>query len=103
MPVVHQVCGKPNNAPYAELPAEFRQRHPSIWVDIDSRLFDPARGGARYNDYLDEDYLDELEDAARLGFDGVCVNEHHANGYGMMPSPNLMASILARGTTQGAI
>ena len=55
--------------PYAELPADFRERHPSIWVDIDSRLFDPERGGAMYNDYLDE-----LEDAARLGFDGVCAN-----------------------------
>ena len=84
--------------PYAELPGNFRERHPSIWVDIDSRLFDPERGGAMYNDYLDE-----LEDAARLGFDGVCVNEHHANGYGMMPSPNLMASVLARSTRRGAI
>ena len=83
--------------PYGELPSDFRERHPSIWADIDSRLFDPEGGGAMYNDYLDE-----LEDAARLGFDGVCVNEHHANGYGMMPSPNLMASILAR-TRQGAI
>ena len=31
------------------------------------------------------DTLDELEYAAQLGYDGVCVNEHHNNGYGMMP------------------
>ncbi len=84
--------------PYAELPDDFRESHPSIWVDIDSRLFDPERGGAMYRDYLDE-----LEEAAALGFDGVCVNEHHSNGYGMMPSPNLMASVLARNTTRGAV
>ena len=84
--------------PYADLPDDFRESHPSIWVDIDSRLFDPERGGAMYRDYLDE-----LEEAAALGFDGVCVNEHHSNGYGMMPSPNLMASVLARNTTRGAV
>ena len=27
----------------------------------------------------------------------VCVNEHHSNGYGLMPSPNLMASSLRAG------
>ena len=24
-----------------------------------------------------------------MGFDGVGVNEHHANAYGLMPSPNI--------------
>ena len=38
--------------------------------------------------------------AEELGFDGVCVNEHHQNAYGNMPSPNLIASILARQTTR---
>ena len=84
--------------PYTELPETFREDHLSIWVDIDSRLFDPGRGGAMYNDFLDE-----LEEAAALGFDGVCINEHHSNGYGMMPSPNLMASILAKNTANAAI
>jgi alkanesulfonate monooxygenase SsuD/methylene tetrahydromethanopterin reductase-like flavin-dependent oxidoreductase (luciferase family) len=36
--------------------------------------------------------------ADELGFDGVCVNEHHQNAYGTMPSPNLMGAILARQT-----
>ena len=36
--------------------------------------------------------------AEELGFDGVCVNEHHQTAYGLMPAPNLIASILARQT-----
>ena len=42
------------------------------------------------------------EFAAEVGFDAVCVNEHHSNGYGLMPSPNLIAS-LARRTTDTAL
>ena len=30
----------------------------------------------------------------------MCVNEHHQNAYGNMPSPNLIASILARQTSR---
>jgi alkanesulfonate monooxygenase SsuD/methylene tetrahydromethanopterin reductase-like flavin-dependent oxidoreductase (luciferase family) len=45
------------------------------------------------------DFMDELEYAAECGFDAVCVNEHHSNGYGLMPSPNLIASALARRTS----
>jgi len=40
--------------------------------------------------------MDEMEFAADAGFDAVCCNEHHSNGYGLMPSPNLIASALAR-------
>jgi alkanesulfonate monooxygenase SsuD/methylene tetrahydromethanopterin reductase-like flavin-dependent oxidoreductase (luciferase family) len=84
--------------PYTELPAGFRDKHPSVWVDIHSSLFDPRRAHHMYNDFMDE-----LEHAADCGFDAVCVNEHHSNGYGLMPSPNLIASSLARRTTDTAI
>src|SRR6185312_2438590 len=84
--------------PYTELPENFRGRHPSVWVDIHSSLFDPKRAHLMYNDFMDE-----LEYAAECGFDAVCVNEHHSNGYGLMPSPNLIASALARRTTDTAI
>ncbi len=80
--------------PYPELPDDFRDKHRSVWVDVPSHLFDPAVGHRAYNDYLDE-----LEYAAALGFDGICVNEHHQNAYGLMPSPNLMAAALARRTS----
>jgi alkanesulfonate monooxygenase SsuD/methylene tetrahydromethanopterin reductase-like flavin-dependent oxidoreductase (luciferase family) len=49
------------------------------------------------------DFMDELEFAALCGFDAVCVNEHHSNGYGLMPSPNLIASALSRRTTDTAL
>jgi hypothetical protein len=28
--------------PYTDLPDDFKQRHPSVWVDIDPKLFDPV-------------------------------------------------------------
>ena len=84
--------------PYTELPDDFRDKHPSVWVDIHSSLFDPRRAHHMYNDFMDE-----LEFAAECGFDAVCVNEHHSNGYGLMPSPNLIASSLARRTTDTAL
>ena len=83
--------------PYTELPDDFRDKHPSVWVDIHSSLFDPRRAHHMYNDFMDE-----LEFAAECGFDAVCVNEHHSNGYGLMPSPNLIASALSRRTTDTA-
>ena len=84
--------------PYTELPDDFREKHPSVWVDIHSTLFDPRRAHHMYNDFMDE-----LECAAECGFDAVCVNEHHSNGYGLMPSPNLIASALARRTNEAAL
>src|SRR5688572_4354842 len=77
--------------PYPDLPDDFREKYRSVWVDVPSELYDPVRGHQIYNEYLDE-----LEYAAEMGFDGVCVNEHHQNAYGLMPSPNLMAATLAR-------
>ena len=43
-------------------------------------------------------YLDELEYGEELGFDAVSVNEHHQTAYGLMPSPIVTASALARRT-----
>src|SRR5215469_4236211 len=79
--------------PYRFLPDDFKEKYRSVWVDIPRRLYDPKVGHKLYNDYLDQ-----LEFADSVGFDGLGVNEHHQNGYGMMPSPNLMAASLARRT-----
>ena len=84
--------------PYSDLPEDFARKYQSVWVDVPSSLYDPRRGHAMYNEYLDE-----LEFADQLGFDGVCVNEHHQNAYGMMPSPNLMLAALARRTQRAAL
>ena len=44
-----------------------------------------------------------MELADQLGFEGICVNEHHQNAYGNMPSPNIMAACLARRTQQAKL
>ena len=80
--------------PHRELPDDFEKRYPSVWVTPPWwELADASRVGQYYNWTLDE-----LLYGARLGFDGLCTNEHHQNAYGFMPSPNLMGSVLARGT-----
>jgi alkanesulfonate monooxygenase SsuD/methylene tetrahydromethanopterin reductase-like flavin-dependent oxidoreductase (luciferase family) len=84
--------------PYTDLPDDFTTREESVWVTIDSKLFEPRKAHGMYNDFLDE-----LEFADEAGFDGICVNEHHSNGYGLMPSPNLMAAALARRALKGAL
>jgi alkanesulfonate monooxygenase SsuD/methylene tetrahydromethanopterin reductase-like flavin-dependent oxidoreductase (luciferase family) len=87
-----------NLMPWPYLPSDFREKHRSVWVDIDQKLFDPAKSHEVYNRYMDL-----LEYAGELGFDGIGVNEHHQNGYGIMPSPNLIASALARRSSKVAI
>ena len=87
-----------NLMPWPHLPDDFRQKNHSVWVDIDAKLFDPAKANAMYHEYMDQ-----LEYAEELGFDGLGVNEHHQNGYGLMPSPNIIAAGLARRTSKAAI
>jgi Coenzyme F420-dependent N5,N10-methylene tetrahydromethanopterin reductase and related flavin-dependent oxidoreductases len=65
---------------------------------LPNTYFDPKKGHELYNRYLDE-----LELAAELGFDGISVNEHHQNAYGLMPSPVVMAAALARRTKHAKI
>ena len=84
--------------PYRDLPEDFPEQHRSVWVDVSSELFDPVKAHQMYNDTFDE-----LEYAGSMGFDGICVNEHHQNAYGYMPSPNIMAASLARQTSDVAI
>jgi alkanesulfonate monooxygenase SsuD/methylene tetrahydromethanopterin reductase-like flavin-dependent oxidoreductase (luciferase family) len=77
------------------LPDDFEKQYDSAWVWCPNKLFDPEKGSRLYNDYIDT-----LIYAEQLGYDGVCVNEHHQTAYGLMPSPNLIASILARQTSR---
>ena len=39
----------------------------------------------------------------KLGFDGMVLNEHHQNIYGLMPSPNMIAAALTQNTSRGKI
>ena len=84
--------------PYRWLPADFRQKYHSVWVDLPNGLYDPEKGHDLYNEYLDQ-----LEYAEQCGFDAIAVNEHHQNAYGMMPSPNIMAATLARRTSKAML
>ena len=71
---------------------------PSSWVTLSNRHYDPVVGHTLYHQYLDQ-----LEYAEKLGWDGLCVNEHHQNCYGTMPSPNVMAAMLVRRTSRAKI
>jgi alkanesulfonate monooxygenase SsuD/methylene tetrahydromethanopterin reductase-like flavin-dependent oxidoreductase (luciferase family) len=79
--------------PYADLDLEAGRRNGTVWLNLPNRNFDPEKGHRLYNRYLDE-----LEYGETLGFDAVSVNEHHQTAYGLMPSPIVTASALARRT-----
>ena len=61
------------------------------YFTLSNRHFDPKLGADLYNEYLDEFVYAET-----LGFDAVCLNEHHGNPFCMAACTNLTASILAR-------
>jgi alkanesulfonate monooxygenase SsuD/methylene tetrahydromethanopterin reductase-like flavin-dependent oxidoreductase (luciferase family) len=78
--------------PWPKLPADYDG---PAWVTCSNRFYEPELGSRLYHEYLDQ-----LQAAEPLGFDGVCVNEHHQTAYGTMASPNLMGAILARTTSR---
>ena len=84
--------------PYAALDPDYDKKHNSAWVTLPNTYYDPKIGHQLYNRYLDE-----IEYADELGWDGVCVNEHHQNAYGLMPIPGVMAGALSRRTKNGKI
>ncbi|VCU71883.1 Alkanal monooxygenase alpha chain [Pigmentiphaga humi] len=79
--------------PYRPLDIPASKDYRSVWVNLPNRFFDPEKGAAEY-----EAYIDLLAGSEELGFDGVCVNEHHQTAYGLMPAPNLIASALIQRT-----
>ncbi len=87
-----------NLMPYAALDLEERKKYDTAWLKLPSRLYDREDGRALYERWIG-DYIK----ADALGFDGVGVNEHHQTAYGMMPSPIVIASILARETKKAKI
>src|SRR5258707_10064247 len=79
--------------PYADLDLAEGRKNSTAWVTLPNRNFDPEKGHKLYSRYLDE-----LEYGEELGFDAVGVNKHHQTAYGLMPSPIVTASALARKT-----
>ena len=84
--------------PYADLDLKAGREHGTVWVNLPNSNFDPVKGHRLYNRYLDE-----LEHGEELGFDAIAVNEHHQTAYGLMPSPIVTASALARRTRRAKI
>ena len=82
---------------YTHLP-ENQKDFPSLWVDFPNKYFDPKEGAALY-----QRYLAELVLADKLGFDAICVNEHHNTAYSLMPAPNLIAATLIPQTRNAKI
>jgi len=80
--------------PYPHLGPDFDSR-PTGWINYPNDNYDPEKGVRIYNEYLDQ-----MEYAEELGFDGICCNEHHQTTYGTMPAPNIVAAALARRTSR---
>src|SRR5204862_3082357 len=60
---------------------------------LPKRHFKPAVAQQTY-----AEHLAAWEEMDKLGYDGVGFNEHHCSPYGLMNSPNLMASAAAQRT-----
>lgn len=83
---------------YPHLPRDFDQKYDSGWVTVPNRLWENEQARGLY-----QEYIDQLAYADELGFDGMVLNEHHQNIYGLMPSPNLIAAALTQRTSRGKI
>ena len=77
--------------PYGALDLDYDKKYEAAYLTLPNSYYDPRKGHEFYHRYLDE-----LVMADGLGYDGVCVNEHHQTAYGMMPSPNVLAGALSR-------
>ena len=83
---------------YPNLPKNFDENHESGWVTVPNSLWDNEKSRGLY-----QEYIDQLVYADQLGFDGLVLNEHHQNIYGLMPSPNIIASALTQKTKNAKI
>lgn len=96
MPPVQLFCW--HFMPYPHLADDFDEKHETGWVTVPNRLWDREKSRGLY-----QEYLGQLAYADELGFDGMVLNEHHQNIYGLMPSPNILASALTQITKNGKI
>ena len=85
-------------ATYDGLPETYPQKHPSGSVDVPASLVDSLHVGAHYRMFIRL-----MQQADRLGWDGLAVNEHHQTTFAMTPSPNLLAASLASSTENAAL
>jgi alkanesulfonate monooxygenase SsuD/methylene tetrahydromethanopterin reductase-like flavin-dependent oxidoreductase (luciferase family) len=83
---------------YTAYPQDQARQHGYNNLMFPNEHFSPERAQELYSMYFDE-----LQYCSESGFDGVMINEHHNNPLCMMPSVNVIGSILARITQKGRI
>ncbi len=84
--------------PYVHADLDAIEKNGTAWITFSNSHYDPGKGAELYHRFLDE-----LEYADKLGFDGVCLNEHHQTAYGMMPTPGVLAGALTRSIKRAKI
>ena len=72
---------------YPYLPEDFDEKYDSGWVTVPNALWDREQAKGLY-----QEYIDQLVYADELGFDGMVLNEHHQNIYGLMPSNHSLST-----------
>jgi alkanesulfonate monooxygenase SsuD/methylene tetrahydromethanopterin reductase-like flavin-dependent oxidoreductase (luciferase family) len=83
---------------YRDVP-ENRDPYPATWVIPPvGELFDAEKGHDFYRHHL---RMVKLAD--ELGFDGICINEHHNTVYSMTPATSLMGAAIATATSRAKI
>jgi alkanesulfonate monooxygenase SsuD/methylene tetrahydromethanopterin reductase-like flavin-dependent oxidoreductase (luciferase family) len=83
---------------YPEVPAN-RDPYLATWVIPPSgELFDAQKGHDAYRHHM---RIVKLAD--ELGFDGICINEHHNTLYSMTPATSLMGAAIATATSRAKI
>ena len=83
---------------YPYLPKDLDQKYETGWVTVPNSLWDRRKTEGLY-----QEYIDQLAYGEELGFDGLVLNEHHQNVYGLMPSPNIVAAALTQRTRRAKI
>ena len=70
--------------------------YPSIRVSLPNRIYDPSKGAALYDRYIDEWLIAEEEGVE------IMLNEHHQTATCVDPAAPLMLAALARLEQEGA-
>jgi len=71
---------------YIPIPEDHERFRTSV-VDYPNSQYDPKVGHELY-----ERHFRSVIRAAELGFDGICLNEHHSMAYSMSPTVSLLAA-----------
>ena len=83
---------------YTAYPQDEAMKHGFNNLMFPNEHFSPERANELYGMYFEE-----LQYCTETGFDGIMINEHHNNPLCMMPSVNVIGSILSRLTKNGKI